>query len=86
MSVLALCMDPTLLDCKGLPYPSDVKERAKHILDCLKGHGIGILYYVCPLLCKCGCMLKQHRNCFIMHCLYGGFVIMYITCNVSFLQ
>ena len=36
-------MDPALLDCEGLPYPNDVKERARHILHCLKGNGIGVL-------------------------------------------
>ena len=39
-------MDKTLLHCESLPYPSDVKERAKYILDCLKGHGVGIIIYV----------------------------------------
>lgn len=39
--VLALCMDPALIDCEGLPYPEDVKKRARHILHCLKGYGLG---------------------------------------------
>ncbi|XP_065916025.1 alanine aminotransferase 1-like [Dysidea avara] len=38
--VLALCADPDLIE--HAPYPSDVKERARHILEnCLSGHGIG---------------------------------------------
>ena len=38
--MLALCADPDLIE--HVPYPSDVKERARHILEnCLSGQGIG---------------------------------------------
>ena len=62
--MLALCIDPSLLECEGLPYPNDVKERARHILHCLKGHGVGMFNLLCNVVITFKVLFLCYFSCY----------------------